>query len=64
MKSLKKFSKRLMKNQRGQGIVEYVLLLVVVVAVVLMFKGPLLQMVKGKISELEDGVSGVTTGEN
>lgn len=63
MKSFKKFSKRLLKNQRGQGIVEYVLLLVVVVAVVLMFKKPLLEMVDGKIKELGQGVSEVTTSQ-
>lgn len=63
MKSFKKFSKRLLKNQRGQGIVEYVLLLVVVVAVVLMFKKPLLEMVNGKITELKEGVSEVTTSQ-
>ena len=34
MKSLRKFSKRLLKNDRGQGMVEYILLLVIVVGVV------------------------------
>ena len=63
MKSLKKFSKRLMKNERGQGMVEYILLLVIVVAVVTIFKKPLMEMVQGKIDDLKGAVGSVTTGQ-
>lgn len=38
---IKSFSKRLLKNNRGQGMVEYILILVVVVAIVMAMKGQL-----------------------
>ena len=53
MKSFKNFSKRFLKNERGQGMVEYILLLVIVVAVVTIFKKPLMDMVNGKIEDLK-----------
>ena len=62
MKSLKNFSKRFLKNERGQGMVEYILLLVIVVAVVTIFKKPLMEMVSGKIEELKGAVGSITTG--
>ncbi len=34
MLKMKSFSKRLLKNNKGQGMVEYILILVVVVAIV------------------------------
>lgn len=39
MKKMKSFSKRLLKNDRGQGMVEYILLMVVVVGIVMLMKG-------------------------
>lgn len=39
MKKMKSFSKRLLKNKSGQGMVEYILLLVVVVGIVMFMKG-------------------------
>jgi Flp pilus assembly pilin Flp len=52
MKSLKKFSKRLCKNERGQGMVEYILLLVIVVGIVFLFKGKIMEQVNTALGEL------------
>ncbi len=60
MKSWKNFSKRFLKNERGQGMVEYILLLVIVVAVVTIFKKPLMDMVNTKIGELQGAVNAIT----
>ena len=53
MKKFKNFSRKILKNQSGQGATEYILLLVVVVALVLMFKNQIKETVSGKISELQ-----------
>ena len=60
MKSFRKFSKRLLKNDRGQGMVEYILLLVIVVAVITVFKKPLMDMVSQKTDELKSAVGAIT----
>ncbi|MNJ93516.1 hypothetical protein D3C87_111980 [compost metagenome] len=57
----KNFSKKLLKNQSGQGATEYILLLVVVVALVIMFKDQIKTTVSGKISELQ-GMIGQVNG--
>ncbi|UOF00296.1 Flp1 family type IVb pilin [Bdellovibrio bacteriovorus] len=61
MKKLSNFSKKLLKNQSGQGATEYILLLVVVVALVIMFKGKIQETVSGKIDELQ-GMIGQVNG--
>ncbi len=61
MKNLKNISKKLLKNERGQGATEYILLLVVVVALVMMFKDRISTTVKDKMSELQGSISGVTS---
>lgn len=60
MKSFKSFSKKLFKNQSGQGATEYILLLVVVVALVLMFKGKIKETMEGKIGDLQGMINQVT----
>ncbi len=55
---MKKFRK-ILKNQRGQGMLEYVLLLAVVAAIVLAFKGTIVQKFQeltGKVSDKADEV--------
>lgn len=60
MKKFTAFSKKLLKNKRGQGMVEYILLLVVVVGIVLIMKDRLTGYVQdnlwgslsGKMSEV------------
>lgn len=54
------FSKKLIKNKRGQGATEYILLLVVVVAVVLMFKGKIMEAVQAKMGELNTAMGRIT----
>ena len=64
MKNLiKKLSKsqfsQLVQNQRGQGMLEYILLVVVIVGLVLALKGPLsgkVEDIKAKLSSSIDGV--------
>jgi Flp pilus assembly pilin Flp len=56
MKSLKKFTKRLIKNERGQGMVEYILLLVVVVAIVVLFKDKIKDVVASKVDNLSQEI--------
>lgn len=62
MKKFKNFSKNLLKNQAGQGATEYILLLVVVVALVIMFKSQIKETVSSKISELQ-GMIGSVSGD-
>ncbi len=47
LKSLRKFTTKSLKNNRGQGATEYILLVAVVVGIVMMF-GP---KIKSKLSE-------------
>lgn len=61
MKKFRNFSKKLFKNRKGQGATEYILLLVVVVALVLMFKGKIAGLMKGKLDELGSGMGQITT---
>ncbi|MFZ4403607.1 MAG: Flp1 family type IVb pilin [Pseudobdellovibrionaceae bacterium] len=51
--------KNLIKDQSGQGATEYILLLVVVVALVLLFQKQIKETVAGKISELSGKISEV-----
>lgn len=59
MKKLTNFSRKLLKNQSGQGATEYILLLVVVVALVLMFKNQIKETVSTKIGELNGMIGSV-----
>ena len=52
MKKLKNFAKNLWKDESAQGATEYILLLVVVVAVVFLFKGRIMGALKGKLDTL------------
>lgn len=56
---LKKTLKTLWKDESAQGATEYILLLVVVVAIVLVFKKPILDAVKGKMDDLKGGMDQV-----
>ncbi|MDG0814823.1 Flp1 family type IVb pilin [Bdellovibrio svalbardensis] len=59
MKKFKNFSKKLFKNQSGQGATEYILLLVVVVSLVMIFKKDIQSAVSDKIGQLKDGMGQV-----
>lgn len=49
MNKIKSFAKRFMNDESGQGMAEYVLLIVVVVGVAMIFKERILGMVRGKL---------------
>ena len=60
MNKLKQLTQRLTKNNRGQGMVEYILLLVVVVAIVMAAKPYLTDYVKGDLlGSLTEKIGGV-----
>ena len=67
MKFLGKMRKNLRKslqNNRGQGATEYILLLVVVVGLVMMFKGKIKSAFEGKMADLDTSMQGVTSDMN
>lgn len=61
MTKVKTFLKNLWKDESGQGTAEYVLLLVIVVALVLMFRGKIMELIKGKLEEIGSGMGQITT---
>ncbi len=61
---LKSFFKRGKKSdQRGQGMTEYALLLLVIVALVAVFKEKIRGAVSGKLTEVGDSISNFNGGE-
>lgn len=54
MNKLKNFARRFIQDESGQGMAEYVLLIVVVVTVAFIFK----DKIKGMVSQKMDSVSG------
>ncbi|AFX99820.1 Flp1 family type IVb pilin [Bdellovibrio bacteriovorus] len=60
MKKFKNFSKKLLKNERGQGATEYILLLVVVVALVVIFKDKIKSAMEEKVGSLASDITGFT----
>lgn len=65
MLKMKSFSKRLLGNNKGQGMVEYILILVVVVAIVAAVKGKLSSYVQNDMfNSLKDQISGVLSTSN
>lgn len=49
---MKKFFKKMKQNESGQGIIEYILLLVVVVAIVVLFRDRIQQTISGKVEQV------------
>ncbi len=60
LKNLKKKFFGVAKNQRGQGATEYILLLLVVVAIAFMFKDKISTAVSGKLDQLSSDIGGFT----
>ncbi|MEK6772654.1 MAG: Flp1 family type IVb pilin [Bdellovibrionota bacterium] len=56
MKKLTKKNRRLFSNEKGQGMVEYILLLVVVIGLVAIFKGRIIEVIKGKTDQVGSGM--------
>lgn len=61
MQNIKTFLKNLWRDESAQGTAEYVLLLVVVVAVVILFRGRIKDAVTGRLDEVDKGFSSFTT---
>jgi uncharacterized protein (UPF0333 family) len=59
MNRFKFFSRKTLKNNKGQGATEYILLLVVVVAVVVIFKDRIKTIMEGKVGELSEKIQQV-----
>lgn len=60
MKKASALLKTLWKDESGQGATEYILLLVVVVALALLFREKITGIVQGKLGELGDAIQGFT----
>ncbi len=58
MKKIKEISKKLIQDESAQGATEYILLLIVVVAIAMMFKEQIKGAVSNKLGELEGMISG------
>jgi Flp pilus assembly pilin Flp len=56
--------KKLLKDQRGQGMLEYVLLLAVIIAIGLAFKGQITGWMNSLTGKVGGDVSGFTGGGN
>ncbi len=55
MKGLKNLATQLWNDESGQGTAEYVLLIAIVVGLVIMFKGKIMELVRGKLDEVGSG---------
>ena len=61
---MKKFSqdlKNMWQDESAQGATEYIILMVVIVGLVLAFKGQIQEIVNNKIGELGNSISSVTS---
>lgn len=61
MKNLKLILEHLINDESGQGATEYILLLVLVVALVILFKGKIMGFIHTKLSDLSSGMGQITT---
>jgi Flp pilus assembly pilin Flp len=61
MKKVKSFFKNLWNDESAQGATEYILLIVVVVALVIMFKDRIKGLVGGKLEEIGGGFDQINT---
>jgi Flp pilus assembly pilin Flp len=60
MKNIIGVLKNLWKDESGQGATEYILLLVVVVALALLFRGKITDTLTAKLEELGGAIGGFT----
>ncbi len=60
MNKIRKFFKRKMKDQSGQGTAEYVLLIAIVVALVFAFRDRIRSAVQGQIESVGSQIEGFT----
>ena len=60
MKRLKKLMPKFLKNEKGQGATEYILLLVIVVAIAMLFKDRIKGAIEAKTTQLNEQIQGFT----
>ncbi|MCB9025646.1 MAG: hypothetical protein H6625_04970 [Bdellovibrionaceae bacterium] len=61
MKNIKSTLKNIWKDESAQGATEYILLLMIVVAIVLLFKDRIRGLVEGRLDSLGGGLGEVST---
>jgi len=59
MKKIKQVALELWRDESAQGATEYILLLMIVVAIVILFKDKIRGLVQGKLGDLEGGLGNV-----
>ena len=64
MKAITALAQSLWKDESGQGATEYILLLVVVVALAMVFKQRIMAIVTEKLTALAGDISGFTSSSN
>ena len=63
MRKLLNTLKKIWQDESGQGATEYILLLVIVVAIALMFKSQIQEIVEAKIGEVGGAIGNFTVGQ-
>lgn len=63
MKTFTNLMKKLWKDESGQGATEYILLLVIVVAIALLFRNKIQEIVSSKISEVGGAIGQFSVGQ-
>ncbi len=58
MQKIKSTLKNLIRDESGQGATEYILLLVVVVAIAMLFKDQIMNVVSSKMSDVSSKIGG------
>lgn len=60
MNKLKKLMPKFMRSEKGQGATEYILLLVIVVAIAMLFKDKIKTAIEAKTADLNSQIQGFT----
>ena len=63
MKKVATMLKSLWKDESGQGATEYVLLVVVVVALVILFRGKITEALSGRLDEISNAMGGFNVNQ-
>lgn len=63
MQKIKNFAKKLWQDEAGQGMAEYVLLIVVILAIAAIFKRQIKSAFETKMNDVSSGISGFN-GDN
>ena len=61
MRKLTNTLKKIWNDESGQGATEYILLLVIVVAIALLFRTQIRDIIQSKLGDISQSVSGFTT---